>query len=139
MYTIVYVKPLFGICMQKFFDFIYALFFTRDDDLDMLQVLFAAIVIVALIITWYVAIPSGNSESVRIEALITLRWLAGLLVITAVPKWLVPFISKQTNAVSGALKKGTQEAFDSYSMSSDIHEGNHQSSEIPDEPTEQTS
>jgi 4-amino-4-deoxy-L-arabinose transferase-like glycosyltransferase len=133
------VKPLFGICMQKFFNFIYALFFTRDDDLDILQVLFAAIVIVALIITWYVAIPSGNSEGVRIEALVTLRWLAGLLVITAVPKWLVPFISKHTKSVEGALKKGTQEAFDNYNMSSDIHEGTHQSNEIPDEPTEQTS
>jgi hypothetical protein len=131
----VYVKPLFGIYMQKFFDFLYALFFTRDDDLDMLQVLFAAIVVVALIITWYVAIPSGNSENVRIEALVTLRWLAGLLVITAVPKWLVPFISKHTKSVEGALKKGTDKAYDTYSSyepSNDVHDETY-------EPTEETS
>ncbi len=87
--------PLFGIYMNKFFNFLYSLLFTRDDDLDILQILFAAIVIVALIITWYVAIPSINAANVRIEAFITLRWLAGLLVVTAVPKWLVPFIVKQ--------------------------------------------
>ena len=118
--------------MKKFFNFIYALFFTRDDDLDILQVLFASIVIVALIITWYIAIPTGNTENVKIEALITLRWLAGLLVITAVPKWLVPFISKHTNTVNSALKKGTQDSVDSYSS-------NQISTDIPEEPTEETS
>jgi hypothetical protein len=137
----VYVKPLFGIYMKKFFDFVYALFFTRDDDLDVLQLLFASIVIVALIITWYVAIPSGNPENVRIEALVTLRWLAGLLVITAVPKWLVPFISNQSKAVGNALKKRNHHEYDSYSsygqsempeMSTDTHDETY-------EPTEETS
>ena len=131
VYTKVYVKPLFGIYMKKFFDFAYALFFTRDDDLDILQVLFASIVVVALIITWYVAIPSGNAENVRIEALVTLRWLAGLLVITAVPKWLVPFISKQTNV----LNKGTQDTFDSYNsgniVSNDVHDETYEPTEEP--------
>ena len=121
--------------MQKFFTFIYALFFTRDDDLDILQVLFASIVIVALIITWYVAIPSNNAENVRIEALVTLRWLAGLLVITAVPKWLVPFISSHSKSIGDTLKKGRNRNYDTYSSnesSTDVHDETY-------EPTEETS
>lgn len=69
--------------------FVYRLFFTRDDDLDVLQLLFTAIIVVTLIVVWKVASDS-YSESVQREALITLRWLAGLLVATAVPKWMVP-------------------------------------------------
>ena len=79
--------------MTKLLDFIYKLFFTRDDDLDTLQVLFAAIVIVTLLITWKVTTGVSINDTVRIEGMVTLRWLTGLLVITAVPKWLVPFIA----------------------------------------------
>lgn len=82
--------------MNNFNTFIYQLFFTRDDDLDMLQVLFAIIVCVTLFVTWDVMGQSNDftPEAVKIEALVTLRWLAGLLVITAVPKWLVPSIQE---------------------------------------------
>lgn len=81
---------------KMFAKFLYQLFFTRDDDLDMLQVLFAAIVIVALVVTWNaMSYPLDiTSETVKVESLVTLRWLAGLLVITAVPKWLVPSIQE---------------------------------------------
>jgi hypothetical protein len=79
--------------LSKVWEFIHALFFTRDDDLDILQVLFAAIIITALAATWRTISIVDMGETVQVEALITLRWLAGLLVITAVPKWLVPTIS----------------------------------------------
>ena len=80
--------------MNKFTTFIYKLFFTRDDDLDILQILFTLIILSAIWISLYVLIIPVESQ-VQIEALITLRWLAGLLFITAVPKWLVPFIKPQ--------------------------------------------
>ena len=67
--------------------FIYRLFFTRDDDLDILQVLFSSIVILSLIIIWHVTMATDTPDSVKIEALITLRYLAGILVITAVPSY----------------------------------------------------
>jgi len=78
---------------KRFGEFLYALFFTRDDDLDVLQLLFAIIIIVTLSATWHVVTIDTVDSTVQIEALITLRWLAGLLVITAVPKWLVPTVS----------------------------------------------
>lgn len=78
--------------MKSLIDFLYKLFFTRDDDLDTLQVLFAAIVIVTLVITWVVTTGGNVNDTVKIEGMVTLRWLTGLLVVTAVPKWLVPFI-----------------------------------------------
>jgi len=134
VYTKVYVYPLFWyLYMKKFFNFIYALFFTRDDDLDMLQVLFAVIIMQTLFIVTKLTLQHPEmSEIVRVESLVTLRWLTGLLVITAVPKWLVPFISNHTNSVNGALKKGTQDSVDSYSS-------NQISTDVPEEPTEETS
>jgi hypothetical protein len=83
--------------IKKTGEFLYALFFTRDDDLDVLQVLFAAIIVVALAGTWHSITTESVSEVVQVEALITLRWLAGLLVITAVPKWLVPAFGEFVN------------------------------------------
>jgi len=80
----------------KFFkaigNFIYALFFTRDDDLDVLQLLFASILVMTSVVVWNLANTAGMSDAVIIEALITLRWMIGLLVVTAVPKWLVPYM-----------------------------------------------
>ncbi len=86
----------FIILMRTLNNFLYQLFFTRDDDLDMLQVLFAMIICVTLFVTWSVMGQPNDftPEAVKIEALVTLRWLAGLLVITAVPKWLVPSIQE---------------------------------------------
>jgi hypothetical protein len=79
--------------VKKAGHFLYSLFFTRDDDLDVLQVLFTAIIVIALMATWHSITSILTEEAVKIEALVTLRWLAGLLVITAVPKWLVPTFS----------------------------------------------
>ena len=70
-------------------DFLHRLLFTRDDDLDLLQVLFLLIVGVTLAIVWRLARP-GTPDAVVIEGIVTLRWMVGLLVLTAVPKWLVP-------------------------------------------------
>jgi hypothetical protein len=81
-------------------DFIYKLFFTRDDDLDILQVLFAIIIFVTLFVVWEVSLNDLTPATVKVEGLITLRWLTGLLVVTAVPKWLVPVMSKQVKALS---------------------------------------
>jgi hypothetical protein len=94
--------------MKKFTDFLYALFFTRDDDLDVLQVLFAVIVMQTLYIVTKLTLQYPEmSEAVRIESLVTLRWLTGLLVITAVPKWLVPFISSHTKNIGNSVNKKT--------------------------------
>lgn len=91
--------------------FLYRLWFTRDDDLDALQMLFTLIIIVALIVVWNIAL-NGDAESVKIEGLVTLRWLAGLLVITAVPKWLVPLISNHTKGL--AAQANTEETPESF-------------------------
>lgn len=72
--------------------FLYRLLFTRDDDLDLLQVLFLVIVGVTLAIVWRLVRP-GTPETVVIEGLVTLRWLVGLLVVTAVPKWMAPIVA----------------------------------------------
>jgi len=86
--------------LNKFIHFLYALFFTRDDDLDVLQILFAAIVVVSLFAVWHISVGSSDNDAVKIEALVTLRWLAGLLVVTAVPKWLVPMVVKNKSNVT---------------------------------------
>lgn len=91
--------------LQKLTDFIYALFFTRDDDLDVLQLLFATIVIVTLMVVWNVSVADTNEASVKIEGMITLRWLTGLLVVTAVPKWLLPFVVKQSKTIVTSTEK----------------------------------
>lgn len=93
---------------EKFFNFLYALFFTRDDDLDVLQLLFTAIVVTTLLVVWKRSNVLGVSDAVQIEGLITLRWLAGLLVVTAVPKWLVPTIA----SMFGGQVQNSQEGID---------------------------
>jgi hypothetical protein len=104
--------------METLFKFLYQLFFTRDDDLDILQVLFAAIIVVTLVIAFRIFSVGDAQPTVQIQALVTLRWLVGLLVITAVPKWLVPFMVKN--------------------VGSQPHEKQSSSSgETPDEPIEQ--
>lgn len=99
--------------IKLFFNFIYSLFFTRDDDLDVLQLLFTAIVVVTLLVAWKVTTESGMSDAVKTEGLITLRWLTGLLVVTAVPKWLVPAVIQSKtnlmNQVSNVTGQGTSE------------------------------
>lgn len=80
-------------------DLLRRLFFTRDDDMDLLQVLFLVIVVVTLAVVWRIVTPAAAEATVR-EGLITLRWLVGLLVATAVPKWLVP-------TIAGAVKDRT--------------------------------
>lgn len=80
--------------MNKFLKFLYQLFFTRNDDLDTLQVLFTVIVIVSLQVVWYITTNKTVSDGVRVEALVTLRWMLGLLVLTAVPKWMVPHMAQ---------------------------------------------
>jgi hypothetical protein len=100
--------------IKSFANFIYSLFFTRDDDLDVLQLLFTAIVLVTLLVAWKVTTETGMSDAVKTEGLITLRWLTGLLVVTAVPKWLVPAMiqskSNLMNQVSTAASlQGTSE------------------------------
>lgn len=91
--------------MKAVLTFFYQLFFTRDDDLDLLQVLFAVIILTTLHLSWVVGTATDIPAEVKKEALITLRWLAGLLVATAVPKWLVPFMLKaKKDAVDESLE-----------------------------------
>jgi hypothetical protein len=101
--------------LKKTGEFLHALFFTRDDDLDVLQVLFAAIIVVALMATWHSVTSTLTEEAVKVEALITLRWLAGLLVITAVPKWLVPafgeFVNKKLDIFPSKKKEEEESEF----------------------------
>jgi len=72
--------------------FLYALFFTRDDDLDLLQVLFVIITLLAIYLAYYVVVLTDSTDPVKLEAFVTLRWMLGLLIVTAVPKWIVPSI-----------------------------------------------
>jgi hypothetical protein len=76
-------------------EFLYRLFFTREDSLDLLQLLFLAVVVVTLMAVWkIVSLMLSGSDTVVVEALKTLRWLTALLVLTAVPSWLVPVLAK---------------------------------------------
>lgn len=81
-------------------EFVYRLFFTREDSLDILQVLFSLIVLVSLLACWRL-VSIGTPPEVVKESLITLRWMMGLLVVTAVPKWLVPaFTTKKSDSIN---------------------------------------
>lgn len=93
-------------------EFAYRLLFTRDDDLDILQLLFMLIIVTTLVISWVVMVEQKESfEAVKVEALVTLRWLAGLLVITAVPKWLTPTMKAilTKGKFGGTSKRDTEE------------------------------
>lgn len=96
---------------MTFREFFYRLWFTREDDLDALQLLFTVIVIVTLMVTWKVTTVEGMADVVRVEGLITLRWLTGLLVVTAVPKWLVPFVIQAKGNLTSQ-KTSTQEVME---------------------------
>lgn len=101
--------------MKKVGKFLYQLFFTRDDDLDALQVLFAAIVIVSLNVVWVVSTAATVPQAVKIEALVTLRWMMGLLVLTAVPKWMTPIMAQVVAKGNVGLKKERNyEGYSSY-------------------------
>jgi hypothetical protein len=80
--------------VKKVGDFLYKLLFDREDALDALQLLFTAIVVVTLIVVWNLTGVTTEPAAVKVEALITLRWLVGLLVITAIPKWMIPSMVK---------------------------------------------
>jgi hypothetical protein len=98
--------------------FLYRLLFTRTDDLDTLQILFNLIVLVTLYTVHTSFSNQTTPPEVQIEALLTLRWMLGLLVITAVPVWLVPYIKNPFN----------HGAAESAPSSSESPDGVHQSS-----------
>jgi hypothetical protein len=104
--TGVFMKP------STLSNFLYKLWFTRDDDLDMLQLLFTAIIIVTLMVVWKISMVDANDASVKIEGLVTLRWLTGLLVVTAVPKWLVPFMSNHTKNIGNQIDRKSEDSSD---------------------------
>lgn len=104
--------------LNKFLNFLYALFFTRDDDLDMLQVLFTLIIVVSLAVIWQISTADVNADVVKVEGLVTLRWLAGLLVITAVPKWLVPFVTPHAKEIKPQ-KRNRRPEYSEYSEYND--------------------
>lgn len=91
--------------MSRIIDFLYRLFFDRDDSLDTLQILFACIIIITLKVVWKLATGETETPEVKIEGLVTLRWLVGLLVITAIPKWMIP--SMIAVITKGQLPKST--------------------------------
>lgn len=91
--------------MSKITTFLYRLFFDRDDSLDTLQILFTGIIIITLKVVWKLATGEAETPEVKIEALVTLRWLVGLLVITAIPKWMIPAMT--TVLTRGQLPKTT--------------------------------
>jgi hypothetical protein len=93
-------------------EFIYRLFFTREDSLDVLQLMFTVIVILALVVVWNLTNTAEMSDAVIIESLVTLRWMIGLLVVTAVPKWLVPFMVNHTKSVQQSQLKKIEEEWD---------------------------
>jgi hypothetical protein len=78
--------------IEATYNFIYRMFFTRDDDLDILQLLFAILLVVAMKTAWFLSTSPNMSDAVRIQGVLELRWIIGMLVVTAVPKWLVPAV-----------------------------------------------
>jgi hypothetical protein len=109
-----FVVSITGVFMKPstLSNFLYKLWFTRDDDLDMLQLLFTAIIIVTLMVVWKISMVDANDASVKIEGLVTLRWLTGLLVVTAVPKWLVPFMSNHTKNIGNQIDRKSEDSSD---------------------------
>lgn len=65
--------------------FCYRLFFTRDDDLDLLQVAYLALLALSMRIVWLHAVATGYKPSTA--AWTFLAGLLGTLVLAAVPKW----------------------------------------------------
>lgn len=89
--------------------FFYRLFFTRDDDLDVLQVLFIMVVLATLACVWRVVQP-GATDSVVASGMVTLRWMVGLLAVTAVPKWMTPMITAVLVSRAGQAAMTAQES-----------------------------
>jgi hypothetical protein len=55
----------------------------------------------SLVILWKLTLIKAEvSDIVIVESIKTLRWMIGLLVLTAIPKWLVPFMSGQLKSNS---------------------------------------
>lgn len=75
-------------------EFLYRLLFDKEDSLDLFQILYYIIVVVTLVVIWRITGSDTNPENIK-EGLITLRYMMGLLVVTAVPKWLAQLLVKQ--------------------------------------------
>lgn len=103
--------------MDKLINFLYRLFFDREDSLDTLQILFTAIVIITLMVVWNLSNGTMETPEVKVESLITLRWLVGLLVITAVPKWMIPAMTK---VLTRGNLPSTSKKQESYDISNEI-------------------
>jgi hypothetical protein len=71
--------------------FLYRLFFTRDDDLDLLQIMFLASILFYFIS--FGLVGSGN-WTVDPVAWSIFKWLFGILAITGSPKWVAVLIAQ---------------------------------------------
>lgn len=87
--------------MTRLADFLRRLFFTRDDDLDLLQVLFVLLVGITAAASYEVIVhvaaapgtASGTAVAMVHEAFLTLRVMFTALIVAAVPSWMVPAIT----------------------------------------------
>lgn len=80
-------------------EFLYRLFFTKNDSLDTFQILFNLVICMTLLFVGYI-IQNDTDKEVVVEGLITLRYILGLLVLTVVPTWLVPFMIKSSTKLA---------------------------------------
>jgi hypothetical protein len=86
---------------MKLTDFLYRLFFTRDDDLDLLQIFF--LVLVCFFVVSFTLAGLGIFE-VTTAAWATFGSVFGILAIAGTPTWIARLIAK--SKMPGELAKG---------------------------------
>jgi hypothetical protein len=73
-------------------DFLFRLFFTRDDDLDVLQLLFLAW---SVFLMWMVERVGSGAWTLPTAVWATVSGFLATLAISAVPKWLAPLLASR--------------------------------------------
>lgn len=78
--------------------FLYRLFFTRDDDMDMLQVMY---LICILFFFFSFAMLGWGKWTITPEAWSMYKWVMSILAMTGTPKWVVSMIAgKNAKAIA---------------------------------------
>jgi hypothetical protein len=85
--------------------FLYRLFFTRNDDLDLLQVMY-----LGCVVFFFVAFGLVGSGVWKVPAIAwnMYKWVFGLLAITGVPTWAAAIIEKLVGVPTGDLGGGAE-------------------------------
>lgn len=71
--------------------FIYRLFFTRDDDMDLLQFMFLVLIVFFMVSFAFVGM---GVWTIPAEAWTIFKWVFTVLAVTGVPSWLAVILAK---------------------------------------------